>query len=49
MRTAFLGSALIVNLIALAAVIVSGHDVGPLDELATVLAGAVAGATLPKS
>lgn len=47
---AFLGVALVADVIAIAAVLIAGNgDVGPLNELALVLASGLAGAALPRT
>lgn len=48
MKTTWLGLALLTDVIALGVAVIVGVDVGPLDELALALGGAVAGATLPR-
>lgn len=44
----YLGIALVIDVIVIGVAVVTGHDVGPLNELAYVLAGGVAGAAIPK-
>lgn len=44
---AFLGVALVLDVIGLVAAVILGADTGPLDELALALAAGVAGASLP--
>lgn len=44
----YLGIGLVGTVAGIVLAVLTGHDVGPLNELAYVLAGGVAGAALPK-